>query len=151
MRLRNTFSVNHLGDSGIGGGEMRGRVCPKCRIRTLIYIHECCLSYCTNKECDFEAKNSTYEEHCEKYPRIAPNSTDSFESILGLPELITKNFPLDEETLAVGLHAVSVEERIEQGYIQRQAAPPFKELQEESQDVYRVLARFVMKYFVPKG
>jgi len=131
--------------------EVRGRVCPKCRRRTLIYIHGCYLSYCTNKECDFEAKDSTYEKHCEKYPRIAPNSKDVFDRIPGLLGLVSKEVVLTEEILAIGLHAISAEERIEQGYIQRQATPPFEELQEESQDVYRVLARFIMKYFVPKG
>lgn len=151
MRLRNIFSVNHSGDLGIGGGKMRGRVCPKCRRRTLIYVHGLYLSWCTNTECDFEAKDSTYKKHCEKYPKIAPNSKDVFEKIPGLPGLVSKQFHLDAETLAIGLHAISVEERIEQGYIQRQETPPFEELQEESQDVYRVLARFIMKYFVPKA
>ncbi|MCK4497296.1 MAG: hypothetical protein KAU24_03815 [Candidatus Aenigmarchaeota archaeon] len=129
---------------------MRGRVCPRCRRRTLIYIHGCSLSYCTNKECDFEAKNSTYEKYCEKYPRMAPNSRDVFDRIPGLLGLVSKEVVLTEEILAIGLHAISVEERIEQGYIQRQVTPPFEELQEESQDVYRVLARFIMKYFVSK-
>ena len=76
---------------------MRGRVCPTCRRRTLIHIDGCHLSFCTNKECDFEAKNSTYEKHCEKYPRIAPNSKDVFDRIPGLLGLVSKEVVLTEE------------------------------------------------------
>ena len=117
----------------------------------MIYVHGLYLSWCTNTECDFEAKDSTYEKHCEKYPKTAPNSKDVFERIPGLVGLISKQLVPTEEVLATGLHAIAVEERVEQGYIERAAVPLFEELPEESQDVYRVIARFIMKCFVPKG
>jgi len=117
----------------------------------MIYVHALKLSWCTNSECKHEDTHSSYEEHMKEYPKVAPNSKEVFDKIPGLPGLVSKKVVLTEEILAIGLHAISAEERIEQGYIQRQAAPPFEGLQEESQDVYRVLARFIMKYFVPKG
>lgn len=116
----------------------------------MIYVHGLNLSHCTNKECDFAAKNNTYEEHCEKYPERALDTRDSWEKIPGLVELVSKNFPLAEETLAIGLHAIAVEERIEQGYLKREKSPVFDELEGETQDVYRVIARFIVKFFEPK-
>lgn len=130
---------------------MRGRVCPKCKRRTMIYVHALKLSWCTNSECKHEDTHSSYEEHMKEYPKTAPNSKDVFERIPGLVGLISKQLVPTEEMLATGLHAIAVEERVEQGYIERQAVPLFEELPEESQDVYRVIARFIIKCFVPKA
>jgi len=117
----------------------------------VIYVDGLKLSWCTNPECKHEATHPSYEEHMKVYPKMAPNSKDVFERIPGLGCLVSKQVSLTEQTLAIGLHAIAREERVEQGHIQRQAVPLFEELPEESQDVYRVIARFIMKCFVPKG
>lgn len=115
----------------------------------MIYVHPLKLSWCTNSECKHEDTHSSYEEHMKEYPKMAPNSKDIFERIPMLSLISKQDFT--EKNLAVGLHAIAVEERVEQGHIERQAIPLFEELPEESQDVYRVLARFIIKCFVPKG
>jgi len=129
---------------------MKGRVCPKCGRRTVIYVHGLKLSWCTNSECKHEDIHSSYEEHMKAYPKKTLDMKDVFEKIPGITGLISKRVNLTEDILALGLHAIATEERIEQGYIERQEVPPFSELPEEPQDVYRVIARFIIKCFVPK-
>jgi hypothetical protein len=75
---------------------------------------------------------------------------DVFDRVPGLMSLVSHRADFTTESLAIGLHAIALEERIEQGHIIREQAPSFAELQEESQDVYRVIARFIKKYYVPR-